>query len=241
MSLRRQMRYGKVRQGRAVMVQLILAALFWLVSHFGLAAPAARAPLVAKLTENGFRALYSIVSLVALVLLILAWRHAPEIPLWQPPLLLWPLFLLLMLAACILLIGAFSRANPTAPGPIKPDYAVRGMQRITRHPGLWAFALWAVVHLLANGNLSAVIFFATFLATALIGMVAIDHKLAARNPTLAAKLRAETSIVPFAAIATGRNHIVLSEIGLIPTLGGLVLFLVLLFLHHSVIGVSPLP
>ncbi len=223
------------------MPALMLAALFWLASHIGLATPAIRGRVVARLSEKGYQALYSVVSLAALALLILAWRQAPQNPLWQPPLLLWPIFLLLMLASCIFLIGAFSRANPTAPGPIPTDYQVRGMQRITRHPGLWAFALWAFVHILANGNLAALIFFGVFLLTALLGMPAIDGKLARRKPEIWAKLAAETSIIPFAAIATGRNRLVLSEIGLIPSLGGLLLFIVLLSLHHSVIGVSPLP
>ncbi len=223
------------------MITLILAAAFWLITHLGLASPAIRGSLVAKLSEKGYQAVYAVVSLVALVWLILAWRHAPAAPLWQPPLLIWPVFLLLMLAACIFLIGAFTRANPTAPGPIPADYQVRGMQRITRHPGLWAFALWAFVHVLANGNLAACLFFGAFLLTALLGMPAIDAKIARRKPELWARLAAETSLMPFAAIATGRNRLVLSEIGPIPLLGGLLLFVVLLSLHHRIIGVSPLP
>lgn len=223
------------------MVALILAALLWLGTHIGLASPNIRGRLVARASEKGYQALYSVVSLVALALFILAWRHAPQTRLWQPPLLLWPFFLLVMLAACILLIGAFARANPTAPGPIPADYQVRGMQRVTRHPGLWAFALWAFVHILANGNLAALVFFGTFLATVLLGMPAIDAKLARRKPEIWAKLAAETSIIPFVAIATGRNRFVPAEIGLIPALGGVTLFVVLLTLHHAVIGVSPLP
>ncbi len=223
------------------MPALILAALFWLATHIGLATPSIRALLVIKLSEKGFQALYSVISLLALVLLIWAWRHAPEMPLWQPPVSVWPLFLLLMLVACLFLVGAFANTNPTAPAPVPQNYTVRGMQRITRHPGLWAFALWAFVHLLANGNLAATLFFGTFLLTALIGMPAIDAKLARRKPEIWAKLAAETSVIPFAAILTGRNRLVPAEIGLIIPAGGILLFLVLLTVHHSVIGVSPLP
>ena len=59
----------------------------------------------------------------------------------------------------------------------------------------------------------AIVFFGAFLVTALAGMPSIDAKLARRDPATWQALSAATSIVPFAAIAQGRNRFVPGEIG----------------------------
>ena len=73
---------------------------------------------------------------------------------------------------------------------------------------LWSFALWAAVHIIGNGDTAAIVFFGAFLVTALAGMPSIDAKLARRDPAAWQALSAATSIVPFAAIAQGRNRFV---------------------------------
>jgi uncharacterized membrane protein len=71
-------------------------------------------------------------------------------------------------------------------------------------------------------------------------MPSIDAKTARRDPARWQQIAASTSIVPGGAIVSGRNHVTASDIGLIAPLGGLALWLVMLFAHRSVIGVSPL-
>jgi len=75
-----------------------------------------------------------------------------------------------------------------------------GIVRVTRHPFLMGVGLWAVVHLVANGDVASFIFFGAFAVTALAGTVSIDAK---RRHALGPGWRsfaAQTSIVPFAAI-----------------------------------------
>jgi uncharacterized membrane protein len=98
-----------------------------------------------------------------------------------------------------------------------------------------------VVHIQGNGDLASTVLFGAFLVTALAGMPSIDAKLARRDPGRWAGLAAVTSIVPGAAILAGRAHLKLFEIGMIPLVGGLVLWVLLLGAHPHVIGVSPLP
>src|SRR5208337_2346178 len=123
-----------------------------------------------------------------------------------------------MLVAFVLFVASVSRPNPTMlglPGVGLPGATAqppRGIQRVTRHPMLWSFALWAGVHIIGNGDTAAIVFFGTFLVTALAGMKSIDAKLARRDPALWQALSATTSIVPFAAIAQGRNRLVPGEI-----------------------------
>ena len=69
------------------------------------------------------------------------------------------------------------------------------------------------MHIIGNGNSAAIVFFGAFLVTALAGIPSIDGKLAQREPGTWQALSAATSIVPFGAIAQGRNRLVLREFG----------------------------
>jgi uncharacterized membrane protein len=220
---------------------LILAALLWLGIHIGVAGTGLRDTVAARLGDKGFRGAFALASVVSLVLLALAYNGAVSTFLWEAPDWLRYLLALLMLGASILLVGAFATRNPTAPGgeAVRGD-AVRGAIRITRHPALWAFAIWGFVHILGNGDTASVVFFGTFLITALAGMPSLDGKLARRDPAWWATIAAATSIVPFVAIREGRNRLLLPELT-IPIAGGAVLWILLLFAHRHVIGVSPLP
>ena len=84
------------------------------------------------------------------------------------------------------------------------------------------------------------IFFGTFAISAFLGMPSIDRKLAARSPEAAAKLRAETSILPFGAILAGRNRLVLGEIGWLAPVLALIGWAVVLHFHARFFGVPAL-
>ena len=219
---------------------LALAAAFWFVTHHGLASGLMRARLVAGLGANGFRIFYSILSVLALVLLARASGAADPVPIWTAPAWLRLVLALIMLPAFLFFAAGLLR-NPTAVGgEALAGQQIRGIQRITRHPMLRSFALWALVHVLGNGDLASVIFFATFAISAFIGMPSIDRKLAARDPEMAAKLRAETSILPFGAIMAGRNRLVLAEIGWLAPALAVIGWAVTLHFHARFFGVPAL-
>ncbi|MES2712280.1 MAG: NnrU family protein [Pseudomonadota bacterium] len=220
------------------MLPLILAALLWVGVHVGVAGSSLRGVVVARIGENGFRIAFSIGSVVAIALLVSAWRAADPTKLWSAPDALRWVALLLMLPAFILFAGSVATRNPTALGG--EGAAPRGMIRITRHPMLWSFAIWAILHALVNGSASGLVFFGAFAVTALAGMPSIDAKLAARDPARFTALREATSIMPFGAIAAGRNRLEIGEL-VLPVAIGVVAWAVLLALHHPVIGVSPFP
>jgi uncharacterized membrane protein len=125
------------------------------------------------------------------------------------------------------------------PGDARKPELLRGILRVTRHPMLWSFALWAAVHIIGAGDSGAMVFFGAFLVTALAGMPSIDAKLARRDPAQWQALSATTSIVPFVAIAQGRNRFMPCEIGWLSPLIAVVAWALVLHFHPSLFGVAP--
>ena len=222
------------------MTLLVIAAVVWMGIHFGIAGTRLRDRLVSRIGEAAFRGLFSLVSIGAIVFLVRGWSVAPTTPLWYAPAWLRWVLVAAMLVAFVLFVASVSRRNPAMvglPGATTPP--PRGIQRITRHPMLWSFALWAAVHLIGNGDTAAIVFFGTFLVTALAGMPSIDAKLARRDPALWQALSAATSSVPFVAIAQGRNRFVPREIGLLTVIIAVLAWAAMLHLHPFLFGVTP--
>lgn len=220
---------------------LVFATLLWLVTHLGLAGTRLRPMMAERLGEGGFMAVYSLVSLAALILMVSAFRRAPLLPVWAPNALTAWLAVALMLPAAVLFVGSVAGRNPTAAGQALPQDGPHGITRVTRHPMLVSFALWGLVHLLANGDAASIVFFGGIAATALLGMPSIDAKLERRDPTGWAMLSRQTSLLPFAAIAQGRTRFAFREIPVFVPLGGLLVWALLLGAHPHVIGVPALP
>lgn len=212
------------------MLSLALAALFWVVLHLGVAGPL-RPALVGRLGEMGYRGLFSVLSAVGLVWLILAYRDAPYQPLWAPA----PFWIaaVLVLLGFVLLAYSLGPSNPTQVGAERMGSAlpVQGITRITRHPMLWAFALWAAAHLAVNGHWAGVLLFGAVLVTALNGMASIDRKRAARLGPAWDDFARRTSRLPFAAVLAGRGELKLGELALWRLGLGVLLFVAVLWLH----------
>ena len=219
---------------------LIVAALVWIGIHIGIAGTRLRDAVVARIGDGPFRGLFSLLSILAIVFLVRAWSAAKTMPLWFAPEWLRWVLVAVMLVAFVLFVASVSTPNPTMVGPqgtaVRPP---RGIQRVTRHPMLWSFALWAAVHIIGNGDSASIVFFGAFMVTALAGMPSIDAKLARRDPATWQALSAATSIVPFAAIAQRRNRFVPGEIGWLPLLIAVVAWALMLQLHPWLFGAAP--
>jgi len=135
------------------------------VHSVGIAAPAWRERMVARLGEVPWKGLYSVASLVGFVLIVWGYGLARQEPvgLWAPPTWLRHVALLVMLPAFPLLLAAY------LPGRI---------QTAAKHPMLAAVKLWAFAHLLANGNLADVLLFGSFLAWAVADRISLKTRTA---------------------------------------------------------------
>jgi uncharacterized membrane protein len=223
------------------MALLIVAALLWIGIHLGVAGTRLRDAVVGRIGDAAFRIVFSALSVLVLLLLVRAWAEAPTALLWVAPDWLRWVAVIVMLPAFMLFVGSLTVRNPTAVGPREQmGRPPRGMIRVTRHPMLWSFSIWAALHLLNNGDSASVVFFGAFLVTALAGMPSIDAKLARRDPDTWQALSAATSIVPFAAIVAGRNRFVPNEIGWLTAGLGVAAWIVLLLAHPWLFGVAPM-
>jgi uncharacterized membrane protein len=115
------------------------------------------------------------------------------------------------------------------------------MLRITRHPFLWGVAIWALGHLLVNGDAASLILFGSLLALALFGTASIDAK---RKRVLGPKwnpFAVITSNAPFLAILQGRQHLSLREIGWWRIALAVAIWALLAWAHPWFTGVTALP
>lgn len=225
------------------MLNLIVAALFLFGSHLGVASTPMRRALIDRVGEGVYRGIYSVLAVVAFVWLIVAWRAAPLILLWSAGSGVRHLVLTLMPLAFLLLVCAVTAPNPTVVGQRPdPDAAspATGIIRVTRHPFMWGVAMWGALHLAANGDEASLIFFGSFVVLALAGTFLIDARRTRENaPGWGVFLQA-TSNVPFAAVIDGRQKLVFGEIGLWRVALALALYVLFVWLHPWLFGVSPL-
>jgi uncharacterized membrane protein len=152
---------------------LILGLLLFLGAHsVAIVAPQWRDTTAAKL-GNGWRGIYSIVSIVGFVLIVYGYAAARtdlEI-LYVPPLWLRYVAVLLMIFVFPLLLAAY------LPGRIRTA---------TKHPMLAATKIWATAHLLANGALADVVLFGAVLVWAVVDRISLKRRTLREIPMMAA-------------------------------------------------------
>jgi uncharacterized membrane protein len=124
----------------------------------------ARGRLVARLGEGGYKALYGLIALAGLALIVWGfaqYRASGMIVLYEPPRALKHLTVALMLPAVILVVATYVRGHIYA--------------RL-KHPMLAGVKLWALAHLLANGDLGSLILFGAVLAWAVIDRISLKRR-----------------------------------------------------------------
>lgn len=216
------------------MGNVVAAAIAFVGTHFLLSHPL-RAPIVGRIGERGFLALYSLVAFATLIWLALAYRAAPPAPLlWVAGDAIWALASAVMLVASVLLMGSLIRnpALPEARTDTVPE--ARGVFAITRHPMMWAFALWGAAHILVYPDPSNIVVALAIILLALAGAALQDRKKEALQPDFWRGWEARTSYWPFAAIAAGRAR--LGGFGMHALAGGLVVWLIATWAHIPLSG-----
>ncbi|MBS0223830.1 MAG: NnrU family protein [Proteobacteria bacterium] len=147
------------------MMLLIVGLILFLGIHTLTTLRGPRAVLIDRLGEGGYKGLYSVIAAIGLGLIVWGfgrYRADDYVQIWNPPAALRPVVHLLMLFAFVALAATYSPA-----GKIKG---------LLRHPMLVAIKAWALAHLLANGDLGALVLFGAFLAWAVYDRIAVKRR-----------------------------------------------------------------
>ncbi len=222
---------------------LVIATLVFLAIHI-VPASAMRAPLVRAVGERGYLAGFSILSLIAIVWMVMAFNASPSGGfVWYHAGKIQYVSAVIMLLALVLGIGGLIGANPTSVGGkvSSSGEVATGFLRITRHPFLVSVVMWSLAHLLVRGEMRAIVFFGGMGLLAAVGTVLIDIKTRKRLGAEWERFAAATSIIPFLAILQGRNRFSFSELKLWRLALGIIAFGLILHLHDDVMGAYPLP
>ncbi|HEY8617360.1 NnrU family protein [Phenylobacterium sp.] len=229
------------------MLNLVAAAAFFVLIHLAISGTRVRDVLVARIGAGPYMGLFSLLSLGGIVWL--GWAFAgtratdEALPMWGMSAATHGLQFLLQLVAVLFIVVGLTTPNPTSvrqEAVLDRPEPVRGMLRITRHPFLWGVALWAIGHLLVNGDAGSLILFGSMLALALFGTASIDAK---RKRALGAKwdlFAVQTSNIPFLAILQGRQRLALQEIGAWRILAAVAVWVGLILAHPYLFGVGVL-
>lgn len=146
------------------MTLLVLGLIVFLGTHSFSMARRSRAEIVMKLGEGGYKGLYSLLSLAGIVLISIGYgqyRQSGYIPIWDPPVWTRHLALLLVWFAFVFFVAAY------LPGRIK---------RTLKHPMLAGVKVWALAHLLANGDLGSILLFGSVLAWAVVARISVKRR-----------------------------------------------------------------
>ena len=223
------------------MTEIIFAAAFWVASHLLISSTPLRQMLVNAMGEKAYLGLYSLIAVGALVNLVWVYHDMPRFEyLWLPnPDLYW-VAKITMPIAFILMVGGFMVPNPSNVGmqiddPESAAEMARGVTRITRHPFQWAVIIWSAGHIVANGDAVSVVFFSSFGLLSLLGSMLLDRKKSQPMGEGWAAYAQVTSNVPFAALVTGRNRLVLKEL-LLPLVVGLIVYGLVYYFHETISG-----
>jgi uncharacterized membrane protein len=151
---------------------LVLGLAVFMASHVFTTFRPSRAAIVGRMGESGYKIAYSLVSLTGLVLIgygYALYRATGWVDVWHPPAWTRHVTVALVWPAIICVTAAY------IPGRIKTAL---------KHPMLVGIKLWALAHLISNGDLGSIILFGSFLAYAVFDRISLKRRTDAGGPPI---------------------------------------------------------
>ncbi len=143
---------------------LVLGLVLFLGPHVFITLRGARGALVKRIGEWPYKVLFAVLSIAGLYFIgkgFAEYRDAGMIDVWDPPEWTRHITVALMWPAVIFVTAAY------IPGDIK---------RVLKHPMLVGVKLWAVAHLISNGDLGSMIIFISVLAWAVYDRITLKRR-----------------------------------------------------------------
>lgn len=194
------------------MMMLIVGLIVFLGVHLLPTIPDVREGFRARAGEATYKGIFSLLSLAGLAVIVLGYQKMQLYPgknpvLWDAPAWMHHVSALLMLPAMILIVAA---------------YVPSRIRTAVKNPMLLAVKLWAVAHLLSNGDVASLLLFGSFFGYALYDLISVKKR--------TANVPGDTM-----APASGANDLLVIGVGI-------ALYAALLFgAHEWLIGVAPIP
>ena len=208
------------------MTQLILGLILFLGAHsVRIWADGWRNQTIEAYGEKTFKGVYALVSILGFYLLVVGYGEArlQTVALWNPPIFTKHISMLLMLLSSILLMATYIPRN---------HFKMR-----LGHPMVLSVKVWALSHLLANGNLADLVLFGSFLIWAVLNF----RSARARDRALLLHLNVTEDAAgePLAETESTNQPKLPSTI--ITLVSGIATWALITFvLHAKVVGVSPM-
>ena len=217
---------------------LIAGCLGFIVSHLGMSGSPLRSVLQERLGADGYLGAYSVVSFAALGLMIYGYGQISQADMiWYATPSLIKVTKVVILVALVLIVMGLMTANPTA---VKAEAAlekeITGMLKITRHPVQWGLLLFAIAHLIVNGDVASLWLFGTLATLSFVGMFSMDARRRKEIDPRWQSFMAQTSMLPFAAVVAGRQKLSAADIAWMGLAAGLALYALIYFFHDWVSG-----
>ena len=172
------------------MGMLILGLVLFLGVHSTrIVADGWRAAMIERLGSGVWKGLYTLASLAGFALLVWGFGLARQQPvaLWSPPFFMRHVAWLLTLIAFVLLAAAYVPRN--------------AIKARLHHPMVLGVALWALAHLLANGNRAHAVLFGSFLVWSLLSFHAAHKRDRAAHSLYPAGTASGTAVAVLAGVA----------------------------------------
>lgn len=183
---------------------LLLGLVLLLGAHTVVTFREQRAALMSRLGDGTYKALFALVSLIGVVLIVWGfaqYRATGWIAVWSPPAWTRHVTVALIWPAIILVVASYSRGRIYA--------------RL-KHPFLAGVKLWAVAHLISNGDLGSILLFGSVLAWAVYDRISLKRRSDAGAPNI--------------PLGGARNDVIAIVVGTL-------LYVAFGFLHPYIIGV----
>jgi uncharacterized membrane protein len=207
-------------------MELALAIAIFALSHIAIARTAIKPLLIRIIGERGYLIGYSVLSIILLVWVIAALLRTERIFLWSTP--DWAhhfAFAATAIAYALLGAGAAS-PNPYSVSFRKDGFDGQrpGLIGWVRHPIIWAFGLWGLAHIPANGDLAALALFGGTALFSIVGAFAVERRLRKQHGS--------------SRLSLGRGSF--DRRAVIGAATGLIAWLAFLVAHPILFGVDPL-
>lgn len=143
------------------MTLLILGLIGFFAIHSLPMFSAKRTTLIQGVGELPYKGIFAVLSLAAFVAIVMGKAQAPFVAIWNPPVQLAIVTKILMLPAFVLLVAVYIPSN---------------IKNKVKHPMLAGVKLWALGHLMINGDLASLLLFGSFLVYAIVDIISVKKR-----------------------------------------------------------------